>query len=65
MTELEQFKAMLDRAGVVYDEGVELGKSFVTIEEGKGPHNTGYIRFSTTVAFDDAGNLLNVGAWED
>jgi predicted oxidoreductase len=64
VTELEQLKAMLDRAGVVYTVKLENAGSTVTIIAKEGERNLGYVCFFTEWAFDLDGALLSVATWE-
>jgi hypothetical protein len=66
MTDLENTKAMLDRAGVVYEE-VSPGKDAaveLTARQGDGPANLGYVLFVSALGFNADGSLRWVGAWE-
>ena len=70
MTDLEQLKSMLERAGFknteeakymeegVYTEGQNNGDIEINIYGG------GYSGFFSTATFDTEGNLIGWGAWE-
>ncbi len=74
MTEREQLTAWLDRCDIPYWESenqVMFGKRYEDPapeiwkdRPGDETRITGYNRFYTLFEFDDADNLLEVGAWE-
>lgn len=68
MTDRETILSILDRAGVVYEEGGECvanpGGSTTVIEAKVGDKNLGYSGFLSYLYFDADGALLAVGAWE-
>jgi hypothetical protein len=66
VNDLDQIKAILDRAGVVYHEqpsGDRAGSAIV-ITAKDGPNNEGYAGFNTVLDFDPARRLMKVGCWE-
>lgn len=78
MNELERFRAMLDRAGVVY-EAVDLSAfrkkprhvtvvhieaPDISLEYGPDRPNQGYYGFYTEFTFDADGKLLEVAIYE-
>lgn len=78
MTELEQLKAMLDRAEIVYEEkppqiciNGEGGLTWETvpgtmieITAKDGPNQHGYSCFVSNSIFDEEGKLVEWGVWE-
>lgn len=65
MSDLEQYKNMLDKAGVIYRESAGFEKTTrVVVEALVGPHNEGYQEFFCVHTFDSNGNLILVGCWE-
>lgn len=67
MTDKETLLAMLDRAGIPYDEGVGPGDhTGITLNVSRAEDSRvfGYIGFSTTIHFDGEGNLYKIGVWE-
>lgn len=71
MTELEQMKAMLRRAGVNFSEPFAVSRRWepeteheIVIEADDGPANVGYGGFVSKMGFTAEGALLWVGAWE-
>jgi hypothetical protein len=67
MTDLEQFKAMLDRAKVPYETGNNVDHMVVikiSAEWADTPQVRGWTGFFTQFTFDNSGNLEYVGIWE-
>lgn len=59
MSDRETLKAILDRAGIVYDDGETLSVWAKT-----GPNNQGYDGFSAELGFDGSGALKTWSVWE-
>lgn len=73
MTELEAYKAMLQRRGVVFTETTEATRKnpaletsiHVAVSDGQPDGVTaGYSGFYTEHVFDESGQLIRVEAWE-
>jgi hypothetical protein len=70
MTDRETLLAMLDRAGITYDDGNGPGDATcITITETPRTYHAGspvigYTGFMTTVHFDADGALAKIGVWE-
>ena len=73
MTELEQFRAMCTRAGIVFTEGMMVSEggrqiphcvTVLQVLQGDSKKNLGYVFFFTELYWDKAGKLLAMGAWE-
>lgn len=64
MTELEQFKAMLDRSGAGFSETKDDRQPGVAIEVGN-HGELGYFMFNSVWWFDEeTGKLLTIAHWE-
>jgi c-di-GMP-related signal transduction protein len=64
VSDQEQFKAMLDRAGVVYKYQDDDPPGTLTIEAKDGEKNKGYTYFIAQFVFREDGSLDHVGIWE-
>lgn len=66
-SDLEVLKAMFNRAGIVFEEGLPTGEedtTTLTTVADASPMNKGYIGFETVMTFTKEGALLDIGAWE-
>ena len=67
MTQLEQYLAMLEQVGIVFDRDDTGDEVLVRVEtSGTEAHSKqrGYFGFFTNHVFDSAGRLLRVEVWE-
>lgn len=63
MTDKDKLKALLDKAGIVYDVDIfppDEDGTYLEIEAKTGPNNGGYSGFSAVFSFDLFGNLRKV-----
>jgi hypothetical protein len=67
MADIDDYRALLTRTKVSFDEKVTEGRRKLVIEAGDGNPgsvNEGYVSFYAELVFDESGALCKFGVWE-
>lgn len=63
-SDLESYRDLLMRTGIVFTEELNEGRPTITVTAKTGPKNTGYRDFVSVLVFDPDGSLVEWGCWE-